>query len=48
VHVARTGFYKPLDVKSLPAHAVHALIIARKTLVGQRVTLKNQIRAAWQ
>jgi len=31
-------------VKSLPAHAVRALIIARKKLVGQRVTLENQIR----
>jgi transposase len=31
-------------VKSLPAHAVRSLIIARKKLVGQRVTLENQIR----
>jgi transposase len=31
-------------VKSLPAHAVRALITARKKLVGQRVTLENQIR----
>jgi len=44
VHLARTGFYKPVHVKSLPAHAVRALIIARKKLVGQRVTLENQIR----
>jgi transposase len=43
-HLARTGFYKPVLVKSLPAHAVRALIIARKKLVGQRVTLENQIR----
>lgn len=43
-HLARTGFYKPVHVKSLPAHAVRALIIARKKLVGQRVTLENQIR----
>lgn len=32
-------------VKSLPAHAVRSLIIARKKLVGQRFTLDNQIRA---
>lgn len=32
------------QLKSLPAHAVRALIIARKKLVGQRVTLENQIR----
>ena len=31
-------------MKSLPAHAVRALIIARKKLVGQRVTLENRIR----
>jgi transposase len=43
-HLARTGFYKPVHVKSLPAHAVRSLIIARKKLVGQRVALENQIR----
>jgi transposase len=40
-HLARTGFFKPIHVKSLPAHAVRSLIIARKKLVGQRVTLEN-------
>src|SRR5215475_9576200 len=34
----------PVYVKSLSAHAVRALIIARKKLVGHRVTLENQIR----
>ena len=43
-HLARTGFFKPVHVKSLPAHALRSLIIARKILVGQRVTLENQIR----
>ena len=43
-HLARTGFFKPVHVKSLAAHAVRALIIARKKLVGQRVTLENQVR----
>jgi transposase len=43
-HLARTGFFKPVHVKSLRAHAVRSLIIARKKLVGQRVTLENQIR----
>jgi transposase len=33
-----------VHVKSLSAHAVRSLIIARKKLVGQRVTLENQIR----
>ena len=41
-HLARTGFFKPVHVKSLPSHAVRALLIARKKLVGQR--LENQIR----
>jgi hypothetical protein len=39
-HLARTGFFKPVHMKSLPAHAVRALIIARKKLIGQRVTLQ--------
>jgi transposase len=42
--LARTGFFKPVHVKSLSAHAVRSLIIACKKLVGQRVTLENQIR----
>jgi transposase len=43
-HLAGTGFFKSVHVKSLPAHAVRSLIIARKKLVGQRVTLEHQIR----
>src|SRR5918995_150156 len=43
-HLARTGFFKPTHVKSLPAHAIRSLVIARKKLVGQRVMLENQIR----
>ena len=43
-HLARTGFFKAVHVKSLAAHAVRSLILARKKLVGQRVTLENQIR----
>jgi transposase len=29
-HLARTGFFKPVHVKSLPAHAVRSLIIAQE------------------
>ena len=43
-HLARTGFFKPVHVKSLQAHALRSLISARRKLVGQRVTLENQIR----
>jgi transposase len=40
-HLARTGFFKPMHVKSLQAHALRSLISARKKLVGQRVTLAD-------
>jgi transposase len=43
-HLARAGLFKPVHVKSLPAHAARSPILARKKLVGQRVTLENQIR----
>lgn len=43
-YLARTEFFKPVHVKSLPAHAIRSLIAVRKKLVGQRVTLENQIR----
>jgi transposase len=43
-HLARTGFFKPVHVKSLPAHALRSPIVAGKKLVGQRLTLENQIR----
>src|SRR5689334_6588778 len=43
-HLARTGFFKPVHVKLLRAHALRSLISARNKLVGQRVTLENQIR----
>jgi transposase len=47
-HLARTGFYKPVHVKSLSAHAVRSLIIARKKLVGQRVTPWKTKLEAWR
>lgn len=31
-------------MKSLPAHAIRSLIIARKKLIGQCITLEIQIR----
>ena len=45
-HLARTGFFKPVHVKSLSAHAVRSLIIARKKLVGRFPPLNpNAIRS---
>lgn len=43
-HLARTGVCKPAHVKSLSAHAIRALIAARRKPVGQRVTIDDQIR----
>ena len=40
----RVAFDRDLARLRLPAHAVRSLISARKKLVGQRVTLENQIR----
>jgi transposase len=44
-HLARTGFFKPVHVKSPPAHAIRALIIARKKLVGQGSLWKTRSAA---
>lgn len=43
-HLSRTGFFKPVHVKSLPAHGIRALLVARKQLVGQRVNIEGQVR----
>ena len=43
--MAHTGFFKPVHVGMIVrAHALRSLISARKKLVGQRVTLENQIK----
>ena len=43
-HLARTGFFKPVHVKSQTSHGLRALLVARKKLVGQRVDLEGQVR----
>ena len=40
-HLARTGFFKPVHVKSLQAHALRSLISARKKLVGPASDLRK-------
>ena len=40
-HLARTGFFKRMHVKSLPAHAVQSLVIVRKKLAGRRLNLAD-------
>lgn len=42
--LARTGFYKDVHVKSLAAHGVRSVIIARGDLVEARIPLDNMIR----
>ena len=44
-HLTRTRFFKPVHVKSLPAHAIRSLISARKKLVGQRRPWKIKLEA---
>jgi hypothetical protein len=43
-HLARTGFFKPVHMKSLSAHALRSLIIGGEKTSGQRATLEGQIR----
>lgn len=43
-HLARTGFFKPVHVKSPTSHGLRALLVARKKLGGQRVDLEGQVR----
>jgi hypothetical protein len=45
-HLARTGFFKAVHVKSLPAHAIRSLIIARKKLVGRGLHLRTRSAAS--
>ena len=47
-HLARTGFFKPVHVKSLRAHALRSLISARKKLVGQRSGLGKSDPRNWR
>jgi transposase len=42
--VMRTGWYRPVHVKSLDAHRVRALLGARAQLVGMTTRLSNMIR----
>jgi transposase len=42
--VMRTGWYRPVYVKSLDAHRARALLGARAQLVGMRTRLSNMIR----
>lgn len=42
--VMRTGWYRPVHVKSLDAHRARSLLGARAQLVGMRTRLTNMIR----
>src|ERR1700722_11352587 len=43
-YLAGAGFFKPVHMKSLSAHALRSLIMRVRKLVGQRATLESQIR----
>jgi hypothetical protein len=45
-HLARTGFFKPVHVKSLQAHALRSLIIARQKLVASGSPWKTRSEAS--
>lgn len=42
--LARTGWYRPVEVKSMASHEVRLLLRARSKLVGLRTAMYNQIR----
>jgi transposase len=42
--VVRTGWYREIAIKSMDAHRLRMLIVARSQLVGQRQSIANTIR----
>jgi len=44
-HLARTGWYREVYVKSTDAHEIRALLLARKQIAKARRDFENQIRA---
>jgi len=44
-HLARTGWYREVYVKSTDAHEIRALLLARKQVAKARRDFENQIRA---
>jgi transposase len=42
--IVRTGWYREIAVKSMEAHQLRMLLVARHQLVGQRQTIANTIR----
>jgi transposase len=42
--VVRTGWYREIAIKSMDAHQLRMLIVARSQLVGQRQSIANTIR----
>ena len=42
--IVRTGWYRPVEMKSLESHELRVMLQARQRLVGMRTTLYNQVR----
>jgi transposase len=47
-HIMRTGWFRAVHVKSMPAHGVRALLEARQQIVNMRRDLSNQIRGLFK
>lgn len=47
-HIMRTGWFRAVHVKSMPAHGLRALLEARKQIVNMRRDLSNQIRGLFK
>ena len=47
-YLARTGFFKPVHMKSLSAHALRSLIIARKKTGGPASDLGESRSEVWR
>jgi transposase len=47
-HIMRTGWFRAVHVKSMPAHGLRALLVARKQIVNMRRDLSNQIRGLFK
>ena len=43
-HIVRTGWFREVAVKSMDAHQLRMLLVARSQLVGQRQAIANTIR----
>ena len=46
--ILRTGWYRPVHVKSIESHYVRTLLAARKALLRKCIDLENEVLVAWR